>query len=120
LIRLYPFCTDLNVELSRFYHTCELVQSFGNWTADGKDFLFSRCEGYDCNLWAMLRAGFGVRTSSRAVAGGRKAGKSSPDPTDLFTNRVSNDCARVEVRILDKKHAIFLFAQSRHDRDSEG
>jgi hypothetical protein len=59
-------------------------------------------------------------SSSRAVAGGRKAGKSSPDPTDLFTNRVSNDCARVEVRILDKKHAIFLFAQSRHDRGSEG
>src|SRR6266849_4548986 len=65
-------------------------------------------------------AGPGVRTSSRAVAGGGKAGKSSPDPTDLFTNRVSNHCALVEARIFDKKHAIFLFAQPRHDRGSEG
>jgi dipeptidyl aminopeptidase/acylaminoacyl peptidase len=95
-------------------------QSAGNWTADGKYFLFSSCERCHCNLWAMRGAGSGVRTSSRAVAGGRKAGKSSPDPTDLFTNRFSNHCARIEAWIFDKKHAIFLFAQSRHDRGSEG
>jgi len=28
-------------------------QSSGIWTADGKYFLFSGCEQYDCNLWAM-------------------------------------------------------------------
>jgi Tol biopolymer transport system component/DNA-binding winged helix-turn-helix (wHTH) protein len=28
-------------------------QSNGNWTADGKYFLFSGCERYDCNLWAI-------------------------------------------------------------------
>jgi Tol biopolymer transport system component/DNA-binding winged helix-turn-helix (wHTH) protein len=28
-------------------------QSSGTWTADGKYFLFSGCEEYDCNLWAM-------------------------------------------------------------------
>jgi Tol biopolymer transport system component/DNA-binding winged helix-turn-helix (wHTH) protein len=28
-------------------------QSSGTWTADGKYFLFSGCEQYDCNLWAM-------------------------------------------------------------------
>lgn len=28
-------------------------QSFGTWTANGKYFLFSGCEQYDCNLWAM-------------------------------------------------------------------
>jgi PD-(D/E)XK nuclease superfamily len=58
--------------------------------------------------------------SSRAVAGGGKAGKSSTDPTDLLTYRVSDDRARIDARILDKKHAIFLFAQSRHSRGSEG
>jgi Tol biopolymer transport system component/DNA-binding winged helix-turn-helix (wHTH) protein len=31
-------------------------QSSGNWTADGKYFLFSGCEEYDCNLWAMRDA----------------------------------------------------------------
>jgi Tol biopolymer transport system component/DNA-binding winged helix-turn-helix (wHTH) protein len=31
-------------------------QSAGNWTADGKYFLFSGCEQYDCNLWAMRDA----------------------------------------------------------------
>src|ERR1700719_3625984 len=62
----------------------------------------------------------GVRTSSRAVAGGRKAGKPSSDPTDLFTHRFSNHCARREARIFDKKHATFLFAKPRHDRASEG
>jgi Tol biopolymer transport system component/DNA-binding winged helix-turn-helix (wHTH) protein len=29
------------------------LQSNGNWTADGKYFLFSGCERYDCNLWAI-------------------------------------------------------------------
>lgn len=28
-------------------------QSSGTWTSDGKYFLFSGCEQYDCNLWAM-------------------------------------------------------------------
>jgi Tol biopolymer transport system component/DNA-binding winged helix-turn-helix (wHTH) protein len=31
-------------------------QSAGNWTADGKYFLFSGCEQYECNLWAMRDA----------------------------------------------------------------
>jgi Tol biopolymer transport system component/DNA-binding winged helix-turn-helix (wHTH) protein len=31
-------------------------QSAGNWTADGKYFLFSGCERYECNLWAMRDA----------------------------------------------------------------
>ena len=31
-------------------------QSAGNWTADGKYFLFSGCEQYKCNLWAMRDA----------------------------------------------------------------
>ncbi|HME12806.1 MAG TPA: winged helix-turn-helix domain-containing protein [Candidatus Acidoferrum sp.] len=30
-----------------------LRQSAGNWTADGKYFLFSGCEEYECNLWGM-------------------------------------------------------------------
>jgi Tol biopolymer transport system component/DNA-binding winged helix-turn-helix (wHTH) protein len=28
-------------------------QTNGSWTADGKYFLFSGCERYDCNLWAI-------------------------------------------------------------------
>jgi Tol biopolymer transport system component/DNA-binding winged helix-turn-helix (wHTH) protein len=32
------------------------TQSAGNWTADGKYFLFSGCEQYECNLWAMRDA----------------------------------------------------------------
>ncbi len=31
-------------------------QSAGNWTADGKYFLFSGCEEYDCNLWGTRNA----------------------------------------------------------------
>jgi Tol biopolymer transport system component/DNA-binding winged helix-turn-helix (wHTH) protein len=31
-------------------------QSTGNWTADGRYFLFSGCEQYECNLWAMRDA----------------------------------------------------------------
>ena len=31
-------------------------QFAGSWTADGKYFLFSGCEKYDCNLWAMRDA----------------------------------------------------------------
>jgi Tol biopolymer transport system component/DNA-binding winged helix-turn-helix (wHTH) protein len=31
-------------------------QSAGNWTADGKYFLFSGCEGNDCNLWGIRNA----------------------------------------------------------------
>jgi len=69
---------------------------------------------------AMCWAGPGVGTNSRAVAGGRKAGKSSPDPADLFANRFSNHGARLKAQILYKKHAIFLFAQSRDDRVSKG
>ncbi|PYV89869.1 MAG: hypothetical protein DMG90_10320, partial [Acidobacteria bacterium] len=28
-------------------------QSAGEWTADGRYFLFSGCENYDCNLWGI-------------------------------------------------------------------
>jgi hypothetical protein len=76
-------------------------------------------EGYECILCAMLGAGFGVCSSSRAVAGGRKAGKSGPQPTGLFTNGFANHCARIEARIFDIKHMVFLFTQSCHDRVSE-
>ena len=31
-------------------------QSAGQWTADGKYFLFSGCENYDCNLWGIREA----------------------------------------------------------------
>jgi Tol biopolymer transport system component len=31
-------------------------QSAGNWTEDGKYFLFSGCEGSDCNLWGIRNA----------------------------------------------------------------
>jgi Tol biopolymer transport system component/DNA-binding winged helix-turn-helix (wHTH) protein len=31
-------------------------QSAGNWTADGKYFLFSGCEEYECNLWGIRDA----------------------------------------------------------------
>ena len=31
-------------------------QFAGNWTADGRYFLFSGCEEYDCNLWATRNA----------------------------------------------------------------
>jgi hypothetical protein len=58
--------------------------------------------------------------SSRAVAGGRKAGKSSPDPTDLLADRVSQDRAGIEARIRDEKYAIFLFTKLRHSRGSNG
>jgi Tol biopolymer transport system component/DNA-binding winged helix-turn-helix (wHTH) protein len=38
-------------------------QSAGNWTGDGKYFLFSGCEQYDCNLWAVRDAWSGFRRS---------------------------------------------------------
>src|SRR6267143_1225406 len=38
-------------------------QAAGNWTADGKYFLFSGCERYDCNLWAMRDAWSWLRRS---------------------------------------------------------
>ncbi|GAC1618758.1 MAG: hypothetical protein PVS2B2_04560 [Candidatus Acidiferrum sp.] len=31
-------------------------QSAGNWTADGRYFLFTGCTQYDCNVWAMRAA----------------------------------------------------------------
>ena len=31
-------------------------QSAGEWTADGRYFLFSGCENYDCNLWGIREA----------------------------------------------------------------
>ena len=31
-------------------------QSAGQWTADGRYFLFSGCENYDCNLWGIREA----------------------------------------------------------------
>jgi IS5 family transposase len=62
----------------------------------------------------------GFDRSSRAVGRGRKSGKSSPDPTDLFADRVSQDRARVRTGIFDEEHAIFLLAQPRHSRGSKG
>lgn len=41
-------------------------QSGGNWTADGKYFLFSGCEQYECNLWAMRDAWSWFRRSHHA------------------------------------------------------
>lgn len=39
-------------------------QSVGNWTADGRYFLFSGCEQYECNLWAMRDAWSWFRRSN--------------------------------------------------------
>jgi Tol biopolymer transport system component/DNA-binding winged helix-turn-helix (wHTH) protein len=41
-------------------------QSTGNWTADGRYFLFSGCEQYECNLWAMRDAWSWFRRSHHA------------------------------------------------------
>jgi len=38
-------------------------QAAGNWTADGKYFLFSGCDRYDCNLWAIRDAWSWLRRS---------------------------------------------------------
>jgi Tol biopolymer transport system component/DNA-binding winged helix-turn-helix (wHTH) protein len=39
------------------------AQSAGQWTADGKYFLFSGCESFDCNLWAIRDAWNWLRRS---------------------------------------------------------
>src|SRR5207245_9952702 len=62
----------------------------------------------------------GVRTSLRAVARGRKTGKSRPNPTNLFADRVSQDCTFIEGRVFDEKHAIFLLAKPRHGCGCKG
>ena len=62
----------------------------------------------------------GLDRCSRTVGRGRKSGKSSPDPTDLFADRVSQDRTRVRTGIFDEEHAIFLLAQPRHSRGSKG
>ena len=41
-------------------------QSTGNWTADGRYFLFSGCEQYECSLWAMRDAWSWFRRSHHA------------------------------------------------------
>ena len=41
-------------------------QSAGNWTADGKYYLFSGCEEYDCNLWGIRNAWSWFRRSHHA------------------------------------------------------
>jgi len=38
-------------------------QSAGQWTADGRYFLFSGCENYDCNLWGIREAWNWLRRS---------------------------------------------------------
>jgi len=40
-------------------------QSGGEWTADGRYFLFSGCENYDCNLWGIREAWNWFRRSHR-------------------------------------------------------
>jgi Tol biopolymer transport system component/DNA-binding winged helix-turn-helix (wHTH) protein len=42
-------------------------QSAGNWTADGKYFLFSGCEEYDCNLWGIRNEWSWFRRSHHAA-----------------------------------------------------
>jgi Tol biopolymer transport system component/DNA-binding winged helix-turn-helix (wHTH) protein len=46
--------SGLHAMLSKTAHPSR--QSAGNWTADGKYFLFSGCEEYDCNLWGIRNA----------------------------------------------------------------
>ena len=54
-----------------------------------------------------------------AIAGGRLARKSSPNPTYLFADRISQNCAGVEARIVDEKNMIFLLTKPAHERVSE-
>ena len=49
-----PEGNGLHAILSKTDHPSR--QSAGNWTADGKYFLFSGCEVYDCNLWGIRNA----------------------------------------------------------------
>jgi Tol biopolymer transport system component/DNA-binding winged helix-turn-helix (wHTH) protein len=46
--------------------TQPLNQSAGNWTADGRYFLFSGCVRYECSLWAMRDAWSWFRRSHHA------------------------------------------------------
>jgi Tol biopolymer transport system component/DNA-binding winged helix-turn-helix (wHTH) protein len=54
-------------------------QSAGNWTADGKYFLFSGCEEYDCNLWGIRNAWSWFRRAHHAPF----ALTSGPDSLDV-------------------------------------
>jgi Tol biopolymer transport system component/DNA-binding winged helix-turn-helix (wHTH) protein len=56
-------------------------QSSGTWTADGKYFLFSGCEQYDCNLWAMRDVWSWFRRSHHTPV----ALTSGPDALNLAT-----------------------------------
>jgi Tol biopolymer transport system component/DNA-binding winged helix-turn-helix (wHTH) protein len=54
-------------------------QSAGNWSADGKYFLFSGCEEYDCNLWGIRNAWSWFRRAHHAPF----ALTSGPDSLDV-------------------------------------
>lgn len=54
-------------------------QSAGNWTADGKYFLFSGCDEYDCNLWGIRNAWSWFRRAHHAPF----ALTSGPDSLDV-------------------------------------
>ena len=54
-----------------------------------------------------------------AIAGGRLARKSSPNPTYLFADRISQNCAGVEARVVDEKNKIFLLAEPAYEGVSE-
>ena len=54
-----------------------------------------------------------------AIAGGRLARKSSPNPTYLFADRISQNCAGVEARVVDEKNMIFLLAELAHESGSK-
>jgi Tol biopolymer transport system component/DNA-binding winged helix-turn-helix (wHTH) protein len=56
--------SSLHALLSKTAHPSR--QSAGNWTADGKYFLFSGCEEYDCNLWGIRNAWSWFRRSHRS------------------------------------------------------
>lgn len=42
-----------SVHMLRPAQTAHRSQTHGQWTADGRYFLFTGCQGRDCNLWAM-------------------------------------------------------------------
>ena len=54
-----------------------------------------------------------------AVAGSGLARKSSPDPTYLLADRISQNRAGVEARIVDEKNRIFLLAELAHKGGSK-
>ena len=54
-----------------------------------------------------------------AIAGSRLARKSRADPTYLLADRISQNCAGVEARVVDEKNMIFLLAELTHEGVSE-